>query len=263
MQARERFLCILRRSADPVQYGLVHPYSGADGYSPDERKVCYIHCAYFLCATSFCPLINFCFFKGGSVFTGLVQTKSHVLNIIRKRESVTLTIAHAFDDLVTGESIAVDGACLTVVDFNEQQFSCQLSPETLNKTIAQFYEKNAVVNLERAMRLSDRFGGHIVTGHVDEKIRVLNISAEGRFISMQFGEASDQYLKCLINKGSVTVNGVSLTINQVFDDGFSVMLIPETLDKTNLFLLRVNQLINVEYDYLAKIVLRRQQVMEV
>ena len=165
-----------------------------------------------------------------------------------------MTINSNFTDLTLGESIAVDGICLTVAYFTAHQFTVDLSPETLRLTTASSYMNGWKVNLERSLRLMDRFGGHFVTGHVDCQYQVKKISRQDEYLEIVFknGLHSDQ--KYLTKKGSITVNGVSLTVNEITEDGFAAMLIPHTLEKTNLSFLRVDSHVNIEYDYLAKII---------
>ena len=190
------------------------------------------------------------------MFTGIIDHKATIAAVEKNDSHMQLTITHAFGPLALGESIAVDGVCLTVTQFDENTFQCQLSSETVRRTTAANYQVGQSVNCERAMQAKDRFGGHIVTGHVDKTLHVRAIEAEGDFIVYRFGGVEKSDLGLLTAKGSVAINGVSLTINTVDADGFSVMLIPHTLLITNLSGLIVNAIINVEYDYIAKLVQR-------
>ncbi len=168
-------------------------------------------------------------------------------------------VTSQFNDLILGESIAVDGMCLTVVDLRDGQFACELSPETLRITIAAHYQIGQALNLERAMRLNDRLSGHFVTGHIDETLSVGNINVYDEFIEVQFSDVSSKNQRYLLQKGSVAINGVSLTVNQVDRNGFSIMLIPHTLERTHLSDLKVGQRVNVEWDYLAKLIGQQMQ----
>ena len=191
------------------------------------------------------------------MFTGIIDHTARIRTIDPQADSMTLIIDCQFNDFKMGESIAVDGACLTVMDYGDNNFHCQLSPETCDLTIAQHYQQGDEVNLERAMCLGDRLGGHMVTGHIDQIGTVADIKQHGEYTAMTFSGVDKQYLGLLINKGSITVNGISLTINQVTDDGFEVMLIPHTLQITNLSQLKVGNKVNLEFDYLSKIVKRQ------
>ena len=169
-----------------------------------------------------------------------------------------LWISCQFDALVLGESISVDGVCLTVVDSKPNGFACEVSPETMGLTIANEYTVGRIVNLERSMCLNDRVGGHLVTGHVDQSLFVEETQSYDGFIEVIFSAVGARNQSYLIEKGSVAVNGVSLTINKVHADGFCVMLIPHTLQRTNLSQLLLGRRVNVEYDQMAKLV--NQQV---
>lgn len=157
--------------------------------------------------------------------------------------------ADASDPIVLGESIAVDGCCLTTVCGGALEF--EISPETFSRTVAGSYAVGSKVNLERAMKASDRFGGHIVQGHVDAVGSVVGQGVEDEWVTLTFdaGLEGDRYL---IDKGSVTVNGVSLTVVRPEGGVFSVALIPHTLAATNLGRLEVGSVVNLEFDVLAK-----------
>ncbi|WP_246168981.1 riboflavin synthase [Coxiella endosymbiont of Amblyomma sculptum] len=162
-----------------------------------------------------------------------------------------------FSDLQIGESIAMDGICVTVVGGAEEgRFFCELSSETLERTSANFYRLGNRVNLERALRLMDRMGGHIVTGHIDQTAvtEIPETKKQNRFSQVTFKGFSKEVRSYLIKKGSISINGVSLTINDVMKDAFSVMLIPHTLERTNLKDLVVGDTVNIEFDLIAKII---------
>ncbi len=189
------------------------------------------------------------------MFTGLVQD----VGVVREARGATprrLSIETALPaaDFALGESIAVDGACLTVVARAGRQFSVEAAGETLARTTLGSSRPGDRVNLERAMALSDRLGGHLVLGHVDGVGRVVaTAEAGGRKLDV---EAPPEAAPFLIPKGSVTLGGVSLTINAVAGARFSVLLIPETLARTNLGALGPGAAVNVEADILGKYVAR-------
>ena len=193
------------------------------------------------------------------MFTGLIDHCGVLKKIHKKSDICELSIETRFNDLVIGESIAVDGVCLTVTAFDGGMFSCEVSPETRKLTVVEHYQPGTQINLERALRLSDRLGGHFVTGHVDQTARVKEKNAIGDYIevSIEMLEGSHDHQNFLIKKGCIAINGVSLTINDVSDRGFKLMLIPHTLVKTNLSHLLVGDRVNIEFDWLTKIVQRQ------
>jgi riboflavin synthase len=191
------------------------------------------------------------------MFTGIVDHCGQITDIKPGQEHSTITVSSKFNDLDLGESIAIDGACLTVTAHTPTQFTVELSPETMRLTKAIKYEIGTQLNLERALRLMDRLGGHFVTGHIDGMCQVADIKPQDKFTELHFNHVPEIYKKFLVKKGSVAVDGVSLTINEVTVDGFTVMLIPHTLEKTNLSNLQIGNQVNVEFDYLAKLVLNQ------
>lgn len=189
------------------------------------------------------------------MFTGIVDHMGSVVSVTEMNPtSVRLKIHAGFEDLVLGESIAVDGACLTVTSFESPTFTCEVSKETLSKTVAGSYVTGSKVNLERALRLGDRLGGHWVSGHVDTTLLIKSKEPEGEFWRFQFAGYDKGFKRLLSNKGSVTLNGVSLTVNEVFEDGFTVTLIPHTLEKTNLGSFPPGSRLNVEFDAMTKVI---------
>lgn len=196
------------------------------------------------------------------MFTGIVDHCGQIQSVEFNNQRATLWIQSQFDALQLGESISIDGVCLTITETREKSFACELSPETLRLTTAKNYVVGARVNLERALQLSDRLGGHFVFGHVDQTLRVSEIKSHQEFIEMHFAEVSAEQQSYLNPKGSVAINGVSLTINSIDSNSFSVMLIPHTLNRTNLASLQIGQLINIEFDFLAKTIVRQLQLIE-
>jgi riboflavin synthase len=158
-------------------------------------------------------------------------------------------------EFALGESIAVDGACLTVVERTEDRFRVQASPETLRRTTLGRLSSGHKVNLERALRLSDRLGGHLVLGHVDAVSRILSKKPEGGSVVVHF-ELPAELAPFFIDKGSVTVDGISLTVNQVEARRFNVALIPETQERTTLARKGEGDSVNLEADLIGKYVAR-------
>jgi riboflavin synthase len=191
------------------------------------------------------------------MFTGLVAMQGAVVELKPEDKGCRLTIAASlFDNTIElGESIAINGVCLTVVQFGNEQASFQLAPETLKRSNLGSLSTGLSVNLERALRLGDRLGGHWVQGHVDGVAKLLERKLDGEWEVFYFSLPATlkQYL---VNKGSITINGVSLTVVEVTDDSFSVALIPHTLSMTNLGSLSAGDEVNLEVDILAKYVER-------
>jgi riboflavin synthase len=190
-----------------------------------------------------------------SMFTGLIEDVGTIKALRLKDGAAVLTIgtAIATRELPLGASIAVNGACLTVVSKGKQAFTVDVSPETMQRTSVQHLQSGSLVNLERSMRLGDRLGGHLVTGHVDGLGTVRSRAARGDFIFFSFN-ISKELASFLVTKGSVAVDGISLTVNECNQKGFSVAIVPFTLEHTNLRALRVGDKVNIETDLIGKYV---------
>ncbi len=187
------------------------------------------------------------------MFTGLIESIGRVKKITAIDNYLVMTIAHDFDtdDLKTGDSIACDGACLTLISNKNKQFTAELSQETIAHTIAGNYREDSKINLERAIRAGDRMGGHLITGHIDETGTIAEMKQIGQSVYLKV-KYSEEYDKWTVAKGSIAINGVSLTINQTGIGWCSVNLIPHTLEHTNLAGLKVNHKVNVEFDLIGK-----------
>lgn len=189
------------------------------------------------------------------MFTGLVQQLGTVSKMNREGSGARLVI-HApefAEDVVLGESIAINGVCLTVVAGCSQACTFEVSPETLRRTNLGELHQGSPVNLERALRLSDRLGGHIVQGHVDGMGRLSARRPDGEWEIFWFGCPSELTAQ-MVCKGSIAVDGVSLTLVDVSAESFSVALIPHTLNQTTLGSKTVGGTVNLETDVLAKYV---------
>lgn len=191
------------------------------------------------------------------MFTGLVEAMGTVRAVAPDQVGGrTLSIAIPFaTELVPGESVAINGCCLTVVHLANGVADFQAGPETLAKTNLGQLRVNDAVNLERAMKLSDRLGGHFVTGHVDGVGTIAARELAGEWQTVWFAAPSELLLQ-MVPKGSIAVDGVSLTVVDVTDMRFSVMLIPHTLDHTTLGRHGVGALVNLETDLIGKHVTR-------
>jgi riboflavin synthase len=193
------------------------------------------------------------------MFTGIVEAMGKVTNIVTGPDSAQLTIESKgfFSDIKLGDSVAVNGCCLTAVTNTADQFTVDVMKQTLALTNIGALAVGSVVNLEKAMKVSDRLGGHIVQGHVDSTATVASINQGADWYELVF-KVPANYLKYMQAQGSITINGVSLTIAKLSDEDkqLSVWLIPETLKRTNLSTLKVGDVVNLEVDVLAKYVER-------
>lgn len=196
------------------------------------------------------------------MFTGLVETKGRLVRRTHQGTDARLVVEGAFDlarsPLELGESIAVDGVCLTVTSFTPGSpavFEFDASAETLDKTTLGSLALGASLNLERAVPLGGRMGGHIVSGHVDGVGRIADRSPLGAALKVVF-QAPRDLMRYIAPKGSICVSGVSLTVNGVAGDRFDVVLVPHTQDKTSLEALPVGSPVNLEVDLLARYVAR-------
>ncbi|MFM8269654.1 MAG: riboflavin synthase [Pseudomonadota bacterium] len=190
------------------------------------------------------------------MFTGIVQELGKIKTIAPLKAGWLLEVSSQLGPFQLGESIAVDGVCLTVTKSSPEGFFCELSPETLFLTLAQKYQEGSVVNLERALSLGDRMGGHWVTGHVDKVISLTEKEVFNEFWKLGFSRVPENIGIHLVHKGSIALNGVSLTLNSVSQTSFEVMIIPHTLEKTNLKLLEVGDEVNVEVDWMSKLIVQ-------
>jgi riboflavin synthase len=186
------------------------------------------------------------------VFTGIVEATGAIHSSTPTDKGVRIEIAAgALDmrDVRVGDSIAVDGCCLTVIEKTGLGFLVDVSQETLSCTTG--FPVGRTVNLEKALRLSDRLGGHLVSGHVDGVGEVVRLVQVGESWLLE-ARVPSELAKYVARKGSITVNGVSLTVNRVEGDRFDVNLIPHTLEVTNLRALRPSTLVNLEVDLVAR-----------
>jgi riboflavin synthase len=190
------------------------------------------------------------------MFTGLIADLGRLEDVRRSGEGVRLVVSSSLTaDLAEGDSIAVNGVCLTATDVQSTAFSTDVRNETLRRSSLAEAKAGAAVNLELAMRLSDRLGGHMVQGHVDGVGTVRGVVPDGFSRRVEI-EAGDDILRYVVHKGSITVDGVSLTVAGLGDASFTVSLIPETLERTNLGHAEIGTTVNLEVDVLAKYVER-------
>jgi riboflavin synthase len=189
------------------------------------------------------------------MFTGIIEDQGIIKNIVKQAQAMRLCIESKLphQEFTLGDSIAVDGVCLTITSLMGKEFIADVSPETLKRTTLGAKRINSMVNLERALRLSDRLGGHLVTGHIDGLAVIKSITPVSNAIQIDFS-APGHILRFLVEKGSVAINGISLTVNQYTDSGFNVMIIPFTASHTTLEQKKPGEKVNIENDIIGKYV---------
>jgi riboflavin synthase len=189
------------------------------------------------------------------MFTGLIEAVCRITSARQRAGSMRLTVdlGSLAEGVTTGESIAVNGVCLTVTNIDGTRADFDVSSETLTVSNLGRLTASASVNIEKALRPTDRLGGHIVQGHVDGVATIKAINKTGKFAEFSF-QAESSLLDTMVPKGSVTVDGISLTIAKLDRDGFGVAVIPETLERTTLGSARIGDKVNIETDIIAKMI---------
>jgi len=191
------------------------------------------------------------------MFTGIIEETGTVLSVVREQNSAVLVIScsKVLEDAKAGDSIAVNGICLTVKDIAGKNFTTDVMPETIRMSCLKEAKAGTKVNLERAMQAGSRFGGHIVSGHIDGTGVVCGIRTEGNAVWYTIN-ADAELLKYIVAKGSITIDGISLTAAQVTDNSFQVSVIPHTRAITNLAGKEKGSTVNLEVDIIGKYVER-------
>ena len=187
------------------------------------------------------------------MFTGIVEEIGSISGIKQGKNSEILTIKakKVLEDTKIGDSIAVNGICLTVTALSSDSFTADVMHETINRSSLSKLKYGSKVNLERAMPVNGRFGGHIVSGHVDGTGTIINIKPDDNAIWYKI-QANQQILKYIVEKGSITIDGISLTVAKVSETDFSISAIPHTVEQTILKEKRQGDIVNLETDILAK-----------
>ena len=186
------------------------------------------------------------------MFTGIIEEIGKIEKIEKKGKSATLVITC---DKVSkiGDSIAVNGICLTVTNINKNNYETDVMPETMKRSSLKDIKKGDAVNLERALKMDERLGGHIVSGHIDGTGKIERIEKDYNAIWLQISTKSD-LMKYIVEKGSVAIDGISLTVAEVEDFSFKVSIIPHTQKETNLGDKEKNDIVNIECDIIGKYV---------
>tara|TARA_B100002049_G_scaffold81128_1_gene59711 strand:- start:435 stop:1094 length:660 start_codon:yes stop_codon:yes gene_type:complete len=188
------------------------------------------------------------------MFTGIIEALGTIESMVDQGESIRLKVGVGkldMSDVALGDSIATNGVCLTVVDYSPHHYSADVSAETIRLTGFAQYKPGTQVNLEKAMQVSSRFGGHIVSGHVDGVGEVSSIIQHSDYVEIWI-DAPDELAKYIAHKGSITVDGVSLTVNKVNGSEFMLWIIPHTLQETVLGTYKTGTRVNLEVDVIAR-----------
>lgn len=190
------------------------------------------------------------------MFTGIVEEVGHVASVPAGR--LVIAASQVAKGMQLGGSIAVNGVCLTITDFNNQSFSADIMPETLNRTNLGWLRTGDRVNLERPLALGGELGGHLVQGHVDDTGRIASVTSEGESVLIRF-EASSEVMRFIVPKGFIAVDGVSLTVSSRDTNSFWVSIVDYTRQHTTLGNKKVGDMVNLEVDIIAKYVERLSQ----
>ncbi len=189
------------------------------------------------------------------MFTGIIEELGTIKGVRRQSEGILLSVSAKviMDSMKTGDSIAINGACLTVTDFDKLSFTADVSGETVKRTNLGKLRGGDKVNIERPMKLSDRLGGHLVSGHIDGIGFIRGVDKKGG-MSLFTLEVPKEIQGYLIQKGSIAIDGISLTVNEVNGNRFSVMVIPHTAKMTTLGFKKSGDIVNLEADMIGKYV---------
>ena len=187
------------------------------------------------------------------MFNGIIEHTGKIRNIYRKENNCIIEILSKikFSKKEIGSSISCSGTCLTLEKYKGNLCKFYISKETLNRTNFKTLNKGDLINLEKSLKYGDRISGHFVQGHVDTTSSIKKVDFVGKSWFINF-KLLKKYNKYLVQKGSITINGVSLTISKILRDGFQVVVIPQTLKFTNLIYLKEKDVVNVEFDVLGK-----------
>jgi len=187
------------------------------------------------------------------MFTGIIEEQGSLKEIAETTDKFEIAIYSKVinEDMSIGDSISINGICLTVTKFSENSFTVDVMPETVNKTALKDLSKGDLINLERAVKVNSRLGGHIVSGHIDGVGEIIAIESDKNAVWYQVKADSD-LLKYVIYKGSIAMDGISLTVAGVDEDTFSVSIIPHTQDVTNFSSKKVGDFVNLEADIISK-----------
>jgi len=187
------------------------------------------------------------------MFSGIIEEIGQIQKIDFISGGIKLTISanKILEDIKTGDSVSVDGICLTVTSFNKNSFIVDAVGETLKKTTLSKIKNKSYVNLERAIRFNERIGGHLIQGHINSTARIIQLKKIGENFLLQI-ELPDDLMKYIIKEGSIAVDGISLTVADIIDNKINISIIPHTWQNTTLQYKKENDLVNIEVDFAAK-----------
>jgi riboflavin synthase len=187
------------------------------------------------------------------MFNGIIKNIGFVKRILLKKNNCDIEIVTKmkFAKKEIGSSISCSGTCLTLESFRKDTIKFYISKETINKTNFKYLKNGSMINLEKSMKYGDRISGHFVQGHIDTTAHVKNIEIVGKSWLVTF-DLQKMFKEFLISKGSIAINGVSLTISKITKIGFQISVIPKTLELTNLFLIKKKDVVNIEFDVMGK-----------
>jgi riboflavin synthase len=194
------------------------------------------------------------------MFTGIIQAIGRVAILEKKPEGLYLELEVVGMTFCEGESISVNGCCLTALS-SGQRFRADLSSETLAKTNLGQLKKGSLVNIEPALKVGDKMGGHWLSGHIDRTAVIQTLSPKGDFIELKIEGFSQEEQHYLLPKGSLSIDGISLTVNEVHEGSCQCVIIPHTLEKTNLQARKVGDVVNIEFDYLTRVIHHQSSIV--
>ena len=185
------------------------------------------------------------------MFTGIIQTQGRISQMKSSNKFKSIEIESNLNDFKIGSSICCSGICLTVTSLNKNKFTADISNETLEKTNSKYWKIGSKINLEKSLRIGDEVSGHFVFGHVDSTGELKELKKIGKswLIKIKFPSFLKNFI---VTKGSISMNGISLTINEVKSNLFSCMIIPHTFQNTDIQSYKINQILNLEVDMLAR-----------
>lgn len=196
------------------------------------------------------------------MFTGVIQQTGVLRHMEQDNSGCSFVIDCDYEQILAGESISVNGICLTAEADDSRQFKVHVSPETQALTTVAQWQEGQCLNLEKALTLNQSIGGHWVLGHVDTTARVSAVYEHDEYREIILSEFIKPAVKYLIPKGSLAVDGISLTLNEVNKEGVKLMIVPYTLTHTNLFQLHPGSRVNIEFDYLARIIAHQLDLLQ-
>ena len=195
------------------------------------------------------------------MFNGIIQGKGIIVESISHNNTFNIKTNLNLEDCIVGSSICCDGICLTIIEINYTDnyyiFLVNVSEETNIKSITKYWKNNTKINLEKSLKFNQEISGHLIYGHVDYTSELHKVDKLDNSWHMYFSYPSNDNKKFIVKKGSICINGISLTISELFEENFSVSIIPHTYNQTNISLLEIKDKVNVEFDMIARYVFNK------